>query len=307
MKILIVASANNPRREVAPFVQEQADSIRALGHETEFFPIIGKGWRSYLKHIGSLYKQVAANKYDIVHAHFIWSALVAVLQRKVPVVATFHGCDLNRQDFRQISRHIVYPLSAHCIVVNQQMTNYLPSQRTSWIPCGVNLKLFVPQSKTEARITLDMDPKAECILFCSIFDRIEKNSSLAFEAVGRLPHKVNLMEFKGYNRTQSAILYSAVDMLLMTSIREGSPQVIKEAMAANCPIVTTDVGDVRWVIDSTENCHICSPDAREFGDKIKSILENKVRTNGRERIVQLGLSLEETANKIESVYKQVSS
>src|ERR1700754_2865509 len=49
-------------------------------------------------------------------------------------------------------------------------------------------------------------------------------------------------------------------VLVLPSFMEGSPNVIKEAMASNCPVVATDVGDVKWVLGNTQGCFIASFD-----------------------------------------------
>ena len=94
----------------------------------------------------------------------------------------------------------------------------------------------------------------------------------------------------------------------MTSFSEGSPNVIKEAMACNCPIVSTDVGDVREVFGETEGCYISCPDSFKVAEEIKKALEfanTKRRTNGRQRIIDLGLDSESVAGRIVEVYKNV--
>ena len=101
--------------------------------------------------------------------------------------------------------------------------------------------------------------------------------------------------------------YSAADVVLLTSVTEGSPNVIKEAMACNCPIVSTDVGDVREVLGNTEGCYISGLDPVEVAEKTKKALEfsyTKGRTKGRQRIIELGLDSESIAKKIVEVYKK---
>jgi glycosyltransferase involved in cell wall biosynthesis len=103
---------------------------------------------------------------------------------------------------------------------------------------------------------------------------------------------------------------NASDVLILSSLHEGSPNVIKEAMACNCPIVTTNVGDVKWVLDNTDGCYISSFDPKEYVEKIKLALEfseKNGRTKGRDRIIELGLDSVTIAKKIINVYQKVLS
>jgi teichuronic acid biosynthesis glycosyltransferase TuaC len=65
-------------------------------------------------------------------------------------------------------------------------------------------------------------------------------------------------------------LLNAADLLLLTSLTEGSPQVIKEAMACNCPIVATDVGDIREIIGYTDGCYITTFKPSDVAVKIQA-------------------------------------
>ena len=100
MKILIVCrwKVFYPNKFM-PFVKEQGEAIRALGHEVEFF--IAKG--NYLKVWMELNAKIWEFKPDIIHAHFGICGLVAALQRKVPVVVTYPGSDINDKRIRPIS------------------------------------------------------------------------------------------------------------------------------------------------------------------------------------------------------------
>ena len=92
MKVLILCSKNQARRRA--FVLEQAKELAKLGVDTEFFFICGKGVKGYLKSVPSLHARLRGHHFDLVHAHYGLSGLVAILQRKVPVVVTFHGSDV---------------------------------------------------------------------------------------------------------------------------------------------------------------------------------------------------------------------
>jgi teichuronic acid biosynthesis glycosyltransferase TuaC len=92
-------------------------------------------------------------------------------------------------------------------------------------------------------------------------------------------------------------------VVLLTSLWEGSPNVIKEAMACNTPIVSTDVGDVKEIIGKTEGCFITSFDPEDVSDKIKKALEFGKRTTGREDIKHLESGV--VAKRIIAIYKNV--
>ena len=105
------------------------------------------------------------------------------------------------------------------------------------------------------------------------------------------------------------LYYNSADLLLLTSFHEGSPNVIKEAMACNCPIVSTDVGDVKRLFGEYTRClYIHSFDPIDVAEKIKqasSSAKKHGQTNGRERIIELGLDSNTIAEKIIEVYNEV--
>jgi glycosyltransferase involved in cell wall biosynthesis len=110
-------------------------------------------------------------------------------------------------------------------------------------------------------------------------------------------------------RTQVNLYLNAADCLLLYSSSEGSPQLIKEAMACNCPVVSTDVGDVKWVIGETNGCYITSFETGDVAGKLIDALEftrSLGRTNGRNRITALGLDSRSVALKLMEVYSKLS-
>ena len=101
---------------------------------------------------------------------------------------------------------------------------------------------------------------------------------------------------------------NASDCVLLTSFSEGSPQFIKEAMACNCPIVTTNIGDVNWVLGNTDGCYLTSFEPEDVAEKIKLAIEFREthrHTRGRERIIELGLDSIPVAKRIIEVYEKV--
>ncbi|MDD3038752.1 glycosyltransferase [Bacteroides sp.] len=305
MNILIVANCNTGH--FAPFVVEQVEAIKSYGVNVEYFGVIGKGIKGYLKNIRKLKAKIKEFKPDVIHAHYGLCGLLANIQRSTPVVTTYHGSDINIPSVRRFSE-IAICLSKFNIFVSEKTKNLIKSRSNSeLIPCGINLNLYGNLSRSIVRTKYHFPETEQIVLFAGDFDNQVKNSKLAKEAVLLLP-KVRLIELKGYTRLQVIELMYASDVFLMTSFTEGSPQVIKEAMACCRPIVSTDVGDVKWVVGDTNGCYICFYDPRDCADKIKQALEfseNNTQTNGRNRIEDLGLDNKIVAKKIIEIYNNV--
>ena len=304
-KVLIVASSRNKVGKFSPFVEEQVVSLKKLGWVIDYFPIT-KGLISNLTSIFKLKKYIHSNHYQLLHAHFVWSGLVAVMQRKYPVIVTYHGCDLNVPKLRFVANKIVKPLSKYSIVVNKNMLQFIKGNAKSCVPCGVDMQLFIPYTKKIAKEELGLDLQKSYVLFSSSFDRIEKNYELAMKVKSLSKYNFEFIEFRGFSRRESVLLYSAVDCLLITSIREGSPQVVKEAMACNCPIVSTNVGDVKEVIGDTRNCYITNFDPQYIALCLDKVLETSERANGRQRILNLKLDISDIAKRLDEIYKRIS-
>ena len=117
--------------------------------------------------------------------------------------------------------------------------------------------------------------------------------------------EINLIEMRGYDRRQVNLLLCGCDMLLLPTKSEGSPQVLKEAMACNCPIVATDVADIAYLLQGVTNSYVTIFDPADVADKMKRVIECGERTNGRERIEALKLDNPQVAERLLGVYKQV--
>jgi len=297
--VLIVASLNKGR--YAPFIIEQAEALRAAGAVCEFFGVRGKGVRGYLANFGALRRVIATFCPDVIHAHYGLCGLLANLQRRIPVVTTYHGSDINDPSVLQLSR-LAMRLSAHNIFVSPRTAAIAgvhfedlrekqgSASRSSLVPCGVDLRKLPQISKLEARRRLGMihrpstspdsglnlAPDGIYVLFAGAFDNPVKNAPLARAAMALLataPHSdvapaPQLLELKGYDREQVNLLMNAADVLLMTSHTEGSPQVVKEALAAGCPIVSVDVGDVADLTAGLPGCFIADRTPEDIAAKL---------------------------------------
>ncbi len=304
MKVLFVASyKENLPNNVVPFIKEQADALVRQGIEIDYFTIKGKGIKGYLNQLRSLKQKIKEFTPDIIHAHYGLSGLLANLQRRVPVVTTFHGSDINNPKVRTFSKLAIW-LSAHNVFVSQRLIEIAqPKKKYSLLPCGVNVEELQFIEKADARVKMGLQADKKYVLFAGSFDNNVKNALLAKDAIALLPN-VELLELRGYSRQEVTILLYAVDAFLMTSFTEGSPQVIKEAMACGCPIVSVDVGDVASVIHRTAGCYLAERHSQELAEKLKQAMQHS-RTNGKNRIIELGLENETIARQLIQIYDNV--
>ena len=329
MKILIIGRYKKQfPQNLLPFVLEQGESLRELGMTIDYMPVRG----NYILAVRELKRKIQAFKPDIIHAHYGLSAITAELQSLVPVVTTFHnGETLNwhvnflTSIFSRRAKHVVYVAQhIHDLV-------YFKAKKYSIIPCGVNMEDCHIIDQAIARQQLGFEDGVKYILFGGGFDNLRKNYAILREAVERIEQatwvpvqggercgNIICLEMKGLSRADCVLRMNACDLFALPSHSEGSPQALKEAMACNCPILATDIADVRTLLgDLSGNYILRNPrktherwDADEKSlDEMVILLQEALhftgRTNGRDRITELQLSNEQVAEQLIEIYEQV--
>lgn len=317
MKILFVCSGNSIVH-IAPFIRSQAESLKKKKVEVDFYTVKGKGLWGYIKNILPLRKFLRKNRYDLIHAHYALTGWVSILANmgKLPVIVSYMGCDVygdyNKNGKRIISSYIniwsaklLQPLVDRVIVKSANLEKYIYMKRKcSIIPNGVDMGVFKPVSKEKSRLLLDLPLNTRYALFLANPHDPRKNYVLFQRALSsEILSEIQPLTPYPIDHTQIPHYLNAADLFVLCSFNEGSPNVIKEAMACNCPIVSTDVGDVREVIGKTEGCFISSFDPNDFAEKIKSALDFDKRTTGRTDIAHLEEGI--IADKIINLYHEV--
>lgn len=321
MKVLFVSSGNSPFG-ISPIIKSQGESLRRKGLDINYYTVKGKGIKGYLQNIPMIRKEIKRNQYDIIHAHYGDCGIICSFARKKErLIVSFMGDDLlgsNNSDgsinnsskfFISINNYFANNKYDYCIVKSKQMLNGINHSNVAMIPNGVDFSTFFPVAKNISREKLNIQFYQKLIIFVTDKYRKEKNFTLAKETVDLLKdERIMFKSIHGISQQELNFYYNAADVLLLTSFHEGSPNVIKEAMTCNCPIVSTDVGDVKWLIGNTLGCYLTSYKPQDIAEKIKLALEfgdTIGRTNGRERIIYLGLDSKTISEEIINIYKKV--
>ena len=309
MNVLLVHSGNAVTQSSDyTFVKEQGEALREQGVNVFYYAIKGKKARGYLSNLSKLKESIKSNSIDIIHAHYGLCGALAVLQNKVPVVITFHNGETLTFKGKLISSAAAW-LSKYNIFVAQHIHDRLfkVPKEYSIIPCGIDLKLLPIVNKEEAIKSMGLRTDVPNILFGGSFSNARKNYPLAKEALALLPYEVNLIEMKGFSRAEVDQLLCGCDLFLMPTKSEGSPQVVKEALACNCPIVATGVADIPELLSGVSNCYTTGFDASEIAGRIDTIIKSGQRSNGREKVISMNLDNPLVAKRIKMIYEKVLS
>lgn len=298
------------------FSKRQVQDLTEIGHLNEIYFFntqisISSFWKQ-LKEIKQVVKRFQP---DIIHAHYgTVTAFFASRITSVPFVVSFQGSDINhtndvhwlREKMGKYFSKMAAKKAVQIICVSPKLQENLPigKEKSIVISAGINTKLFKKMDKKTCKQALKLDEKVHYIFFNSN-NPIVKRLDIATEVVSMLKDlHVELLSLNGDILPDEIPVYlNASSLTMLCSDSEGSPVVIKEAMACGLPIVSVDVGDVKERIQKVENCFIVPQKAADIASKIRWIIETKVEeTNGLEILRESGLDSMSVIRKMEQVY-----
>lgn len=291
------------------FYNHQVRSLRRQGVECTTITVPGREGRGdsrsmmdYLRFWPEVMEEVG-EEYDLIHANFGLTAPMALTQRQLPVVLSLWGTDLYGP-FGAVSKACARFCDA--VVVMSEAMGADVGRECDVIPHGIDFERFQPIPREQARADVGWDDSYH-VLFPYQTDRDVKDYDRAKQLVtaanDQLDESVNLEVITGVPQEEFPTYMNAADCLLLTSKREGSPNVVKEAMACNVPVVSTDVGDVRERLAEVQPSAVGETD-RELVDALVEILPMDERSNGRE-VAYPELSLDYMGEQIIEVYERV--
>src|SRR5439155_831001 len=204
-----------------------------------------------------------------------------------------------------ISR-FVCSLAGATIVASKKIAERIPGDV---IPCGVDLAVFEPKPKAEARQRLNLDSQRKYILFPFNPARSIKRFDLASGAVTKMEREEVDIELLTVSKVPNAEMpwyYSAADAMILCSDSEGSSTSVKEALACNLPVVATDVGDVREIMSGIEGTRICTHEVGEIARGLREVLETSHHGRFHGRMAMTRYDETRTADKIVRLYRDVA-
>lgn len=307
------------------FIQQQIEGLRRIGVEVEvlFVDRFRKGMWVYASLPALVSESVAKFQPDLVHVMYggIMARLVAQVVTDRPVVVSFHGSDLLGQPFERLSRRIFAACGVlaskqaarRCsgvVLVAEHLRASLPrNSRVSTarvIPCGIDPEIFHPLERDRCCRELGWKKDTFHIVFQNTGDPV-KRPQLAYAALERLRNglgiNAEIHELRGVKYEQVPVWLSAGNALLVTSFHEGSPTIVKEALACGLPVVSVPVGDVPHRIDGIDGCYLAEPAPSDLGEKLQKVYMNPHRIKAEEAI--RALSTEHCARELARFYREL--
>lgn len=293
------------------FVHEQVEGIKRYYPDTDIKVWFIKGFKYKINYILSIFRinwHLLFNKYDIIHIHFGLSGMFLPFRyyKNGRFILTLHGSDINLESSYKLKVWITKKLLKYVdqvICVNEEMAKKTNRPKNALVlPCAVNTDLFLPAEKPEI-------PTIQFV-FAGTKKKPKKNYTLfkSIIAILKNTHHIEIQEIiiDKMSRDEVVATLQATDILLLTSFSEGSPQIVKEAMSCNIPVISTNVGDVANLLDNVSNSYVVNsftPD--DFIEPILKILNKKKKdriSNGRTRLMELNLDTEKTTHKLMTIY-----
>jgi glycosyltransferase involved in cell wall biosynthesis len=303
------------------FVRRQAKSLIREGLEVHLFHLASRtSPRLVMAELRRFRSELARVRPAVVHAHFgtVTALFSALASGMLPLVITFRGSDLNspprsyrwQAKVRAACGCVFSQLAAlraqKIICVSGQLRNHLwwRSGVVTILPTGVDAEEFYPEPRAVARRRLGWSDLERVVLFNAGRDPQLKGLDMARAAVDRgrraLPElRLEILD-GSVPPERLPELMNAADCLLLTSVSEGSPAVVQEALACDLPVVSVAVGDVAERLRGVRNSTVSVADDAVLGDALVSMVEPPRRSNGRLKIAEF--SSRRIAEELKQIY-----
>jgi len=279
-----------------------------------------------IKTVFSLMRIILQEKPDIVHTHKAKAGFAGRIAARLcgvkKVYHTFHGhvfygyfSERKTKIFIIIERFLAL-LSTKIVAISEEQKNDLikygicNASKIIVIPLGFDLEHFLqithPAKGKNIGIVGRLVPIKNHALFLDIARSLPEykfhifgDGELSSQLQTQATHNVI---FHGFTNNMPEV-YSQIDLLLLTSINEGTPVAVIEAIASGVPVLSTDVGGVRDIIKDIPSCKVLAPEAAEFVKYIPVFLDISV-TETERKMINKRYSVERLVADINLLYEQ---
>jgi glycosyltransferase involved in cell wall biosynthesis len=329
MRVLAVTNLYPTPTEPAlgSFIEQQVAGLRETGVEVEVLFVDRRrhGATEYLSVPTRIRSRLRRFDADVVHIMYggVMANVATRAIRSRPTVVTFHGTDLLGEHLSGVFRRLVAKCgvwsswaaarrATGVVVVGKALREVLPDNvdraKVRIIPCGIDLTRFRPLERSACRRQIGWSENNFHVLFNTSGDDPVKQPALARAAVETLKRAAvpaEIHELRGISNTEVPIWLNASDVLLLTSRTEGSPTIVKEALACNLPVVSVDVGDVGERIRDIEGCHLAAAEPGDLAEKLQLVYTGPRRVRSREKMEEV--SVRQSAVQLKTFYEELTA
>jgi len=305
LKILFVCSGNKNKGEPSILVANQGKSLEKNNTTILYYTINNSGFFGYLKAIFGLRKTIKKSQPNVIHSHYSLSAFTTTItlilfRSKIPHVVSLMGSDSKLGGWkRKFTKRFANKNWNRTIVKAKSMAEDLDLKTYELVPNGVDLSAFQNSSIADGSL----------VLFPADPGRASKNFQLANEAFTLAKKKNDSLQLKivfGVEHDQMISLIQKASCVLVTSLWEGSPNIVKESMAANTPVLCTNVGDAEWLLKNVTGSFVTNFEVESIAEKILAAVNYSQihgETNGRTMLRELSLDSDSVANRLIGIYE----
>lgn len=307
------------------FARRQAESLVREGVTAELFYLRSRtSPRRLIAELVRFRAVVKTFRPEVIHAHFgtVTALFSAMGCGCLPLVVTYRGSDLNppprsyppwpklRAAGGIVFSQLASLRAQRIICVSRPLRDRLWWRRASVTiqPSGVEPDVFRPEARLVARRRLGWSGDGPVVLFHAGHDVQLKRLDLATASVEQARRRVPDLRLEILDgRVPPSLvptLMNAADCLLLTSVSEGSPTVVQEALATNLPIVSVAVGDVEERLQAVTNSTVAAPRAEALGWALARQVDPPRRSNGREKILEF--CARSLARQLSEIYRQAA-
>jgi glycosyltransferase involved in cell wall biosynthesis len=349
-KLVYEVSSKLDRNKFEPcIISFEEGSVREIYQKSgiEVYSIEKKKWFDF-KFLTEIRKILKIKRIEIINAHHYYPFLyltISAIGLKTKIIYTEHA-KWTIEEFSTLRKLLIKILllkASAVIAISKQIFNYwklcfkINSSKIIYLPNGIDIDRYSGYSNKNIRnrlgifenqkvigIIANLRPEKNHKILISAFRDIEADSNnfilmiVGLDCMGGELQKFckksgneNTIKFLG-KRDDIPEILGSIDIFCLPSVHEGLPLILLEAMAANVPIVASDVvGNNEVIIDNFNGLLFKPNDKDDLKNKIIMVLEDdylksKIRKNAK-LFIEKNYSIKEMLKNYEKLFVKLAN